>query len=85
MTLLVVLRGQVHLVESEAALGPALAALRASMADPAVALDLEWRPDHGAGYSRVALLQLASSTVAVLVRPGRMGWKLPLALRDFLR
>ena len=73
------------MVETEAALGPALAVLRASMADAAVAVDLEWRADTGAGSSRVSLLQLASSSVAVLVRPGRMGWRLPQVLRDFLR
>lgn len=46
------------MVETEAALGPALAVLRASMADPAVAVDLEWRADTGSGSSRVSLLQV---------------------------
>lgn len=73
------------MVESEAALIPALAALRASMSDPAIAIDLEWRPDRWTGSSsRVSLVQLASSNCAVLVRPSRMGWKLPPALRAFL-
>ena len=33
----------------------------------------------------MALLQLASSGVAVLVRPCRLGWQLPPAVRAFLR
>ena len=56
------------------------------MTDPAIALDLEWRPDFGRGSSRVALVQLASGSRAVLVRVCRMGGgRLPAALRDFLR
>ncbi len=72
-------------METETALNPALTALRASMTDPAIALDLEWRPDFGRGSSRVALVQLASGSRAVLVRVCRMGDQLPAALRDFLR
>ena len=76
---------QVDVVDTEDALGPALASLRASMTDPAIALDLEWRPDFGRGSSRVALVQLASGSRAVLVRVCRMGGRLPAALRDLLR
>ena len=76
---------QVDVVSTEAALTPALTALRASMTDPAIALDLEWRPDFGRGSSRVALVQLASGSRAVLVRVCRMGGQLPVALREFLR
>ncbi len=77
---------QVDVVETEDALAPALASLRASMTDPAIALDLEWRPDFGRGSSRVALVQLASGSRAVLVRVCRMGGgRLPVALRNFLR
>ena len=53
--------------------------------DPVVALDLEWRPDRtAAGRNRVALMQLATSTVCVLVRTNRMK-QLPLALEELLR
>ena len=59
-----------HVVSSTAQLGGALAALRASMQDACVAVDLEWRPEGwaGAGPSRVALMQLASASTAVLVQ-----------------
>ena len=66
----------------------ALAALRASMADSVVAIDMEWRPDGfggGGGSSRVALMQLASSSHVLLVRLCRMGFALPLVLAAFLR
>lgn len=78
----------VHIVEAVAQLPAALAALRASMRDALVAIDLEWRPDFGGGrgQSRVALLQLASSSVAVLVRHCKLPrGQLPPALSDFLR
>jgi hypothetical protein len=46
----------------------------------------EWRPDRGQGKaSRVALLQLASSSVAVLLRTCLLGWQLPPCVQAFLR
>ncbi|KAF6257883.1 hypothetical protein COO60DRAFT_1639575 [Scenedesmus sp. NREL 46B-D3] len=57
----------------------------ATMQDPVVAIDLEWRPEFGRRFTPVAMVQLASSRVAVLVRACRMGYKLPPALREFLR
>ena len=46
----------------------------------------EWRPDRGQGKaSRVALLQLASSSVTVLVRTCLLGWQLPPCVQAFLR
>lgn len=46
----------------------------------------EWRPDCGpAASNRVALLQLASARLAVLVRNCRMGFQLPPVLAAFLR
>lgn len=46
----------------------------------------EWRPDRGhAKVSRVALLQLASSSVAVLVRTSTMGWRLPPCVQALFR
>lgn len=60
-----------------------------SMQEPPVKLLLlmqEWRPDRGQGKaSRVALLQLASSSVAVLVRTCLLGWQLPPCVQGFLR
>lgn len=55
------------------------------MQDRLVAVDLEWQPDFGTGRSRVALMQLATSTCALLVRTCRMRYKLPAQLLDFLR
>ena len=71
----------VHLVESYAALGPALGALRNSMQDGVIGIDLEWRPDFRPGSNnRVALMQLASGTTCVLIRCCRIGYELPAAL-----
>ena len=76
----------VHVVEDLRQLAPALARLRASMRDSVVAIDLEWRPDFGVGRSRVALLQLASSSVAVLIRTCKLPkGPLPGVLSEFLR
>ena len=74
----------VHVVTSAAQLPEALEALRDSMQDRLIAIDLEWRPDFGKGRSRVALIQLSSSTCAVLVRTCRMHFTLPTSLYDFL-
>ena len=75
----------IHLVERPAQLPGALAALRASLHGPApwVAIDLEWRTDPHGRRSHVALLQLASGSVCLLVRTCRV----PLSpqLQSFLR
>ena len=56
-------------METRDAVAPALSALRGSMEDEVIAIDLEWTPDVMSGnYSPVALMQLASSTCVVLVR-----------------
>lgn len=76
------------IVESAATLGPALVALRESLQDSVVAVDLEWRPDYRTGSNNpVALMQLASATTVVLVqclllRMHKTG--LPPLLRSFL-
>ncbi len=55
------------------------------MADRVVGIDLEWRPDVGRSQKhKVALMQLASSTCAVLIRTCRMD-TLPSCLTTFLR
>ena len=65
----------------------ALRALRSSMQDTVVAIDMEWQPDgiRGQSNNKVAMLQLASSSMAVLVRISRMGFTLPPSLAAFLR
>ena len=51
-----------------------------------VAIDLEWKPERGRGqHHKVAMVQLASSTVALLIRTSRLGFKMGLALEQFLR
>ena len=76
----------VHIVEAAEQLPGVLAALRGSMRDALIAIDLEWCPDFGAGRSRVALLQLASSSVVVLIRTCRLPrGPLPGPLLEFLR
>lgn len=83
---------QVLLVEDAAHLSSALQTLRASMQDPVIAIDLEWRPEFAKGRSNpVAMVQLASSRVAVLIRTCRivgtqgLPKELPAALRAFLQ
>ena len=58
---------------------------RKCMQDALVAIDLEWRPDFGACQSRVALMQLATSSCAVLIRTCRLKHQLPPVLIQFLR
>jgi hypothetical protein len=48
-------------VEQAAHIPAALAQLRCSMQDPVVAIDLEWRPEFGRGFTPVAMVQLATS------------------------
>lgn len=57
--------------------------LRASMADQCLAIDLEWTPDDARCESDVALIQLASPSVVLLVRFSHIGG-LPSALRKLL-
>jgi hypothetical protein len=72
-------------VENEAEVDAALAELRNSMDDSVVAIDLEWRPDlTGPSRNPVALIQLATSSLCVLLRTCRMGNKLPDSLKTFL-
>ena len=76
----------VLLVEEEAALPRALSRLRESMEDDVIGIDLEWRPSFRPGAShRVALMQLASSSVCVLVRLCNMGRTFPPVLAKFFR
>ncbi|GAB4819761.1 hypothetical protein N2152v2_006807 [Parachlorella kessleri] len=79
---------EVRLVSRPEQLPAALHALRGSMQDSCIAIDLEWRPDGymgraGAGSNKVALMQLASASLCVLVRCCRMP-RLPTVLAEFL-
>lgn len=67
----------VYLVESPSHVADAIARLRDSMQDPLVAIDLEWKPSFSKRQNRVAMVQLASATVAVLLRTSRMHFLLP--------
>lgn len=60
--------------------------MAARVQDPVLAIDLEWRPDRRRWESnRVAMIQLASSTVAVLIRTCKLGFRLGPALSKSLR
>ena len=51
-----------------------------------IAIDLEWKPERGRSqHHKVAMIQLASSTVALLVRTSSLGFKLGPDLDEFLR
>lgn len=77
-----------QIVESEAAATRAVHALRASMRDQMLAIDLEWCPEGMYGVqphkSKVALLQIASGSLCLLIRTSKMGFQLPAAVRDLL-
>eukprot|EP00887_Chlorella_sp_A99_P004366 scaffold15.g4366.t1 len=68
--------------------------------DAVVGVDMEWKPDGwrptgsgsgggsagpAGGSSKVALLQLASASLVLLVRISRLGFSLPPALAEFFR
>lgn len=59
---------QTIIVKREEELASALHELKNSMRDPVVAIDLEWRPDSRFTDNKVALIQLSSQTVCLLVR-----------------
>ncbi|GIL46137.1 hypothetical protein Vafri_3184 [Volvox africanus] len=74
-----------YVVENERHIGDALRNLKAGMQDRVVAIDLEWRPETVSGrVSPVALLQVSSASVCLVVRTSCMGYSLPSELRSFL-
>ena len=78
---------QCLVVSSASEIPAALQLLRDSMADSVIAIDLEWRPDYktmNKKKNKVALMQLASSSLAVLIRCCTMKFILPTALKTFL-
>jgi hypothetical protein len=81
---------QVHVfvVEDAEDLVPALEALRKSMPlrDPVIGVDLEWNAELEPGqHSKVALIQLASSSMVVLIRTCILGDAVPQPVIDFCR
>ncbi|GLC38549.1 hypothetical protein PLESTB_001738500 [Pleodorina starrii] len=75
-----------YVVENERHVGDALRHLKAGMQDRLIAIDLEWRPETVSGrVSPVALLQLSSARVCVVVRTCCMGYGLPPDLAAFLK
>lgn len=76
---------KVLLVENALYLPDAIKRLRASMQDPVLAIDLEWRPQFGPHFTPVAMLQLASSRMALLVRTCRMQYRLAPELLSLLQ
>lgn len=53
--------------------------------DSVIAIDLEWRPETAKGqFNKVALVQISSATVCVLIRTASMGFQLPDAVRSLL-
>lgn len=54
--------------------------------DPVVSIDLEWKPEwRRKDSSKVAMIQLATSTVALLIRMSHLGFKMQQDLEQFLR
>lgn len=51
--------------------------------DPLIGIDTEWKPDVGGEDNDVAMVQLATASVVLLIRTCLLG--LPQILIDFLR
>mmetsp|Transcript_5958 Transcript_5958/g.14072 ORF Transcript_5958/g.14072 Transcript_5958/m.14072 type:complete len:640 (-) Transcript_5958:467-2386(-) len=76
---------EVYMVDNPAHAADAINRLRASMQDPLITIDLEWKPEWKAGQNnRVSLMQLSSATVCVLLHTSSMGFQLPQAVKDLL-
>ncbi|KAJ9520089.1 hypothetical protein QJQ45_030012, partial [Haematococcus lacustris] len=75
----------VYNVEEERHAAAAVKELRASMTDRLLSIDLEWRPERVSGQvSKVALMQLSSATVCLLLRVNLMNYSLPAAVKELL-
>jgi hypothetical protein len=73
-------------VENPLYLPDAIKRLRESMLDPVLTIDLEWRPTFGPAQSTpVALIQIASARLALLVRTCRMQYRLAPELLALLQ
>jgi len=76
---------QVLVIENPLYLPDAIKRLRASMQDPILAIDLEWRPAFGPKFTPVAMIQIASSRMALLIRTCRMQYRLAPELLALLQ
>ena len=82
----------VYLVESPVHIKQAIDYLKDSMTDRVISIDLEWRPDGAWGKdgqllppNPVAMIQLSSATVCLLIRVSSMGFRLPPEVTKFLQ
>jgi ribonuclease D len=75
----------VLLVENPLYIPDAVKRLRASMEDSVLTIDLEWRPSFGPQSTPVAMIQLASARLALLVRTCRMQYRLAPELLGLLQ
>ena len=76
---------KVYVVERANQIPAAIQQLKDSMEDSVVSIDLEWKPDFVRDTSKVALMQLSSSTCCLLIRLCKIGPKLPEELLEFFR
>lgn len=75
---------EIIMAKTQVSMDAALEKLQKSMQDGIIGVDLEWRPDDGKNKdSKVALIQLASATVCVLIRCKFFNGKLPSSLTSF--
>ena len=80
----------VYIVEEAKDVKPCLHALKASMKDEAIGIDIEWKTDkvfrsNSPTGNRVAMMQLASSSVVILVRTCKLEGGLPDPIIQFCR
>ena len=80
----------VFIVEEAKDVEPCLHALQASMKDKVVAIDMEWKTENkfrsnSPTGNKVAMIQLASSSVVVLIRTCKLGGGLPEPIIEFCR
>lgn len=75
----------VYVVERANQMSAAIQQLKDSMEDSVISIDLEWKPDFVRDTSKVALMQLSSSTCCLLIRLCKIGPELPEELLTFFR
>lgn len=75
----------VFIIDRASQVPEALQQLKDSMDDCVVSIDLEWKPDYVRDTSKVALMQLSSSTCCLLIRLCKIGQQIPDALLKFFR
>jgi hypothetical protein len=76
---------RVYVVQEAKDVEPCLSVLYDSMRDPIIGIDTEWKPDSKQGDNNVAMIQLASSSVVVLIRTCCLGGEIPQPVIDFCK